>query len=224
LPSAIEIAGEQVRLTTDLRSLPLRFTKKVKLQESTVRLDYEATNLSQFSVKFLWSAHPLLTVEAGAEIILPKEVKEIEVGWSAGERLGKPGDRCTWPEATERSGRKVKLNRMVSPSAGTAEKLFTPRLSQGFCGMFLPREEEGIAFRFDPRLVPYVGIWMCQGGWPTSRAAKHFTAALEPCFGRSDSLEEAIRRNQCAVLRGYESMRWWMEIEVNRGAPRSLWM
>ena len=224
LPSTAEIVGQHICLTTHLRSLPLRLKKTVQLQENRVRLDYEATNLSQSSVKFLWSAHPLLRVEVGAEIILPKEVKEIEVGWSAEERLRKPGERCTWPQATERSGRMVSLNRIGSPNAGSAEKLFTPRLSQGFCGMFLPREDEGIAFWFDPRLVPFVGVWMCQGGWPISRANKHFTAALEPCFGRRDSLEEAIRRNECAVLRGYESMRWWMEIEVNRGAPRSLWM
>jgi hypothetical protein len=224
LPSAVEIVGQHICLTTHLRSLPLLMKKTVRLQESKVRLDYEAKNLSQSSVKFLWSAHPLLRVEAGAEMILPTEVKEIEVGWSGEERLGKPGDRCAWPDAIDRSGRVVKLNRIGSPNAGSAEKLFTPRLSQGFCGMFLPSEDEGIAFRFDPRLVPFVGIWICQGGWPTSRSVKHFTAALEPCFGRPDSLEEAIRRNECAVLRGYESMRWWMEIEVNRGAPQSLWM
>jgi len=224
LPSAVEIVEEQIKLTTALRSLPLRFTKKIQLQENIVRLDYEATNLSQSTVKFIWSAHPLLTVEPGAEVILPDEVKEVEVEWSKNERLGKSGDRCAWPEATECSGRKVELNRVVSSSVGTAEKLFTPRLSKGFCGMFLPREDESIAFRFDARLVPYVGIWLCQGGWPISRAAKHFTVALEPCSGRPDSLKEAVRRNECAVLGGYGTMRWWMEIEVNSGAPRSLWM
>jgi galactose mutarotase-like enzyme len=222
LPATGEIAGEQICLVTDIRSLPLRFTKKVKLQKQRVRLDYEATNLSPVSVKFIWSAHPLLTVEPGAEIILPKEVKQVEVTWSAEGRLGKPGDRCTWPEASDRSGRTVKLNRIVSPSAGTAEKLFTARLSEGFCGMVLPRGQEGIAFRFDPRLVPYVGVWICQGGWPTSRAVKHFTVALEPCNGRPDSLEGAVRRNECATLRGGESIQWWMEIEVNGAALRDL--
>lgn len=224
LPSAAEIVAQQACLTTDLRSLPLRFTKKVRMQESTVRLDYEATNLSQAAVKLLWSAHPLLRVEPGAEIILPKEVREVEVAWSKGDRLGKFGDRCTWPEATGCSGEKIKLNRTASPNAGTAEKLFSPRLSEGFCGMFLPQEDEGIAFRFDPRLVPYVGIWICHGGWPISRAAKHFTVALEPCTGRPDSLEQAITRNECAILGGYGAMQWWMEIEVNAGAPRSPWM
>jgi galactose mutarotase-like enzyme len=222
LPADAKVDGGQLCLSTHLRSLPLRFTKKVQLQEDRVRLDYEATNLCQSGVKFLWSAHPLLRVEPDAEIVLPKEVKEVEVGWSNEERLGKSGDRCAWPTAIERSGRTVPLNQIRSPIAGTADKLFTPRLSEGYCGMFLPREQEGITFRFDPRLVPFVGIWICQGGWPTSRASKHFTIALEPCLGRPDSLEEAVKRNECVVLRGGESLQWWMEIEANGAALRDL--
>jgi hypothetical protein len=224
LPSVAEIVGEEIRLTTQMRSLPLRFSKRIQIQESTVRLDYEATNLSPSPVKFLWSAHPLLRVEPGAEIILPKEVNQVEVEWSKGGRIGESGDKCAWPEGAESSGQKINLSRVVSPNSGTAEKLFSPRLSEGFCGMFLPRVNEGIAFRFEPRIVPYVGIWICQGGWPSSRVVKDFTVALEPCLGRPDSLEEAIRRNECAILGGYGSMRWWMEIEVHGGASRSLRM
>ena len=224
LPSSVEIVAEQVRLTSQLKSLPLRFTKTVELGDNIVRLDYEATNLSQSTVNFLWSAHPLLRVEPGAEIVLPKEVKEVEVGWSSEERLGRAGDRCTWPETIERSSRSVRLDLVTSPSAGTAEKLFTPPLSEGFCGIFLPREDESLTLRFDPRLVPYVGIWICQGGWPTSRTAKHFTVALEPCNGRPDSLKQAATRSECALLEGYGSMRWWMEIELNNGAPRAMGM
>ena len=223
LPSEVEIVGGQIHLTTGLRSLPLRFNKTVRLRENRVRLEYQAINLSASIVKFLWSAHPLLRIEPGAEIILPREVKELEVGWSAEERLGKSGERCTWPEAIERYGRMVKINRIASASAKTAEKLFTPRLTEGLCGVF-PREDENIVFRFDPQLVPYVGLWICQGGWPASRAAKHFTVALEPCNGRPDSLEEAVRRNECAVLEANGSTSWWMDIEVNGGAARSRWM
>jgi galactose mutarotase-like enzyme len=221
LPSSIETFAEKIRLTTALRSLPLRFTKEVQLRESTVRLDYEAINLSQSTVRFLWSAHPLLTVGPGAEIILPDEVKEVEVEWSKDERLGKAADRCRWPKATERSGRTFELNRAAPPSAGTADKLFTGRLSEGFCGMFLPSKNESIVLRFDPRAVPYLGLWICQGGWPEGRDDKQFTVALEPCNGRPDSLSESIRRNECVMLAANETARWWMEIEVNGGAPRS---
>jgi hypothetical protein len=220
LPSNVEIDGEQVILTTSLRSLPLQFTKKVQLQATTVRIDYEVTNLNQSSVKFLWSAHPLLRIESEAEIVLPEEVKEVEIGWSKGARLGMSGDRRSWPNAIDSSGQMVTLNKVTSATGGSAEKLFTPRLSKGFCGMFLPRANESIAFHFDTRVVPYVGIWICQGGWPDNRASKDFTAALEPCNGRPDSLNDAIHRNECATLVGKGSTQWWMEIEVNGGAPR----
>jgi len=40
----------------------------------------------------------------------------------------------------------------------------------------------------------------------------------EPCLGRPDSLEEAVKRNECVVLRGGESLQWWMEIEANGAA------
>ncbi len=224
LPSRIEVVGDEIRLVSSLKSVPLQFTKKISLQETTGRLDYEATNLSQSGVKFLWSAHPLLRVEPGAEIIVPRDVKEVEVGWSRDNRLGKSGQRCTWPIATVGSGETVQLNRIVSPPAATAEKLFTSPLGEGMCGMFLPRANESITFRFEPRLAPYVGIWICQGGWPIARADKQFTVALEPCSGRPDSLAEAIRRNECPAVAAHETLRWWMEIEVKGGPPPSLWM
>jgi len=172
LPSSAEIVGEQIILATSLRSLPLLFSKKVQLQANTVRIDYEVTNLNSSTVKFLWSAHPLLIVESETEIVLPEEVKEVEIGWSRGERLGKSGDRCRWPNAMESSGQLVQLNRAISASAGTAEKVFTPRLSEGFCGLFLSRANESIAFRFDTRLVPYVGIWVCQVDGRTTGLAR----------------------------------------------------
>lgn len=220
LPSRVEIVEEGVKLITALRSLPLWFTKKVQLHANTIRLDYEVTNLSQSTVKFLWSAHPLLKIEPGAEIVLPQEVNEVEIGWSRGERLGKSGDRCPWPLTVDRSGKTVELNRVASASAGIAEKLFTPRLSQGFCGVFMPGANENIVFRFDTRIVPYVGIWACQGGWPSNRTGKDFTVALEPCNGRPDSLQEGIVRNECAMLPGCGTMHWWMKIEATGGPPR----
>jgi hypothetical protein len=128
LPTGIEIVGEQIKLTNCIRSLPLHFKKTIQLRGHIVRLEYEVTNLSQSVVRFLWSAHPLLRVEPGAEIILPRNIREVEIGWSRDGRLGKSGDRCSWPRAADCSGAMVELNRIGSPNAGTAEMLFTHRL------------------------------------------------------------------------------------------------
>ena len=218
LPATAEVVGEQVRFTTSLASLPLRFTKSVQLQGSSVRFEYEVTNLSQTTVKFLWSAHPLLNVQPKAEIVLSPDVNALEVSWSKDERLGQPGSRCAWPMGKEKSGRIVDLSKVLGQTTGTADKLFTSPLSQGFCGMFLPEVNESIAFRFDPEMIPYVGIWICQGGWPPSRSVKQFTVALEPCTGRPDSLERAIQRQECSKLKGHASKRWWLQVDVGSGA------
>jgi hypothetical protein len=112
------------------------------------------------------------------------------------------------------------MSRVVRADAGTAEKLFTPRLHQGFCGLFLQEENEGIVFRFDPTLIPYLGIWICLGGWPAGKTTKQFTVALEPCNGRPDSLEEAIKRDECALVEGHAGRRWWLEMEIGVSPPR----
>lgn len=221
LPSKLEVVGEKVSFITSLYSLPLRFTKTVQLHGSTVRLDYEVMNLSHSALKFLWSAHPLLNVQHQAEIVLPPCVDELEIGWSKDGRLGQPGSRCSWPNAKQRSGRAIDISRVVIANAGTAEKLFTSRLSQGFCGLFLKEANEGIAFHFDPKLIPYLGIWICLGGWPLDSTTKQFTVALEPCSGRPDSLEEAINREECSLVEGYASRRWWLEMELGVAPPRA---
>ena len=219
LPSKLEVVGEKVSLITSLVSLPLRFTKTVQLLGNTVRLDYEVTNISQSPLRYLWSAHPLLNIQLETEIVLPKNVDELEIGWSKDGRLGQPGDRCSWPIAKERSRRPIDISKVVSPGDGTAEKLFTPRLSRGFCGLFLGKANESISFRFDPTLVPYLGVWICLGGWPLDRTTKQFTVALEPCSGRPDSLEEAIKRDECSLIEGHASRRWWLEMKVSAGRP-----
>ena len=219
LPSKLEVVGEKVSFITSLISLPLRFTKTVQLQGNTVRLDYEVANFSHFPLRYLWSAHPLLSVQPETEIVLPEDVDELEIGWSKDGRLGQPGDRCSWPIAKERSRRSIDISKVVSLDEGTAEKLFTPRLSQGSCGLFVRKANESIAFRFDPTLVPYLGLWICLGGWPLDRTTKQLTVALEPCSGRPDSLEEAIKRDECSLIEGHASRRWWLEMEVSAGRP-----
>jgi galactose mutarotase-like enzyme len=194
----------------------------VQLEGSSVRLEYEVTNLSRTSVKFLWSAHPLLNVQPKAEIVLPPEGSALEVSWSKDERLGHPGSRCAWPLTKESSGRIVDLSKVLLTTGGTADKLFTSPLSQGLCGMFVPEVNESIAFRFDPEMIPYVGIWISEGGWPPSRSVKQFTVALEPCTGRPDSLEQAIQREECSTVEGRSSKRWWLQIDLGSGALEGL--
>ena len=222
MPWKVNSTADEIMLEAQGSSLPFLFRRRMKLDGNTLLLNYEITNLSDAELRSLWSAHPLLSVEPGAKILLPAEVRELQVNWSHDGKLGKGGNVCTWPAATDRFGNKINIGKVAEPTAGTADKLFTPRLSEGFCALFYPGTNESLAFRFDPHLVPYVGLWMCYGGWPTNRSAKHFTVALEPCTGRPDSLEDAIKRGECDTVAGQETKSWWLRLEALSGAPQKL--
>ena len=215
VPWQHQIEGEQLTLTVAGRALPFVLTRRVRLEGASVEIDYELANQSDSAFQFLWSAHPLLRVEEGARVVLPESVRELLVEGSKGERLGRPGELCGWPLATLGNGERVDLSLIQSPAAGHADKLFTPRLETGQCELRFPRSNEGIRFRFDPRQTPYVGLWLCQGGWP--RVPGHFTVALEPCSGRPDSLAAASARGECRTLPPLGHARWTLSIDLLAG-------
>src|SRR5262249_17439746 len=72
-------------------SLPLRFSKTLRLDGSSLRIDYSVRNQSGQLVEYLWSAHPLFAVEPGDCIVLPKSITEVNVEGSAHNRLGRRG-------------------------------------------------------------------------------------------------------------------------------------
>jgi len=197
-------------------SLPYVFRKCVRLESNAIVLRYEIASTGSREFAFLWSAHPLLAVGPGCRIVLPNEVSRVFVNWSRDERLGRCGDNCGWPMARTREGDEVDLAELTTAKARTAEKLFTSRLSSGECALNYPHTDEALVFQFDPLLVPYLGIWICQGGWPCPDLG-HFTVALEPCTGRPDSLREAINTGECDVLQPGQEKKWDLRLEARSG-------
>jgi hypothetical protein len=105
--------------------------------------------------------------------------------------------------------------------AGTAEKLFTPRLQTGFYGLHFPGDRKPIVFRFDVEAIPYVKLWVCDGGWPVEHTKKLFTVAWESCNIRSDSLAGASAPGECPMLDAGASRRWTLRSELYNGLPNS---
>ena len=216
-PWKLEIRGEELILEMEGVRLPYLLRRKTRLAGPVMELDYEITNTGNRAFKYLWSAHPLLTVQAGAQIVLPPDVSEVLVDYSAGNRFA-IGKSITWPHALLADGSSADLTTIRGPQQRTADKLFTPRLSQGYCGVRFPGTGEAVFFRFDPQLVPYVGLWICQGGFPAD-GPPEFTLALEPCNGRPDSLARAIARGECPELPAHATHHWTLQVEIQTEKP-----
>ncbi len=216
-----EVHGEELWLATAGRRLPYIFRKRIRLENEAVILRYKLESVADAPFYCLWSAHPLLKVDPGCRIVLPKEVTNVLVQSSRNQRLGESGHSCRWPRTRFADGAETDLGVLGARSRQTADKLFTPRLSNGACALYYPESSESISFHFNSAIVPYVGIWICEGGWPNPEDS-HYTAALEPCTSPEDSLAEAIGRGECAQIQPGAWNGWELRVQLQTGVPENL--
>jgi hypothetical protein len=216
-----ETHGEELWLAVEGRRLPYIFRKRIRLEDEAVFLQYKLESVTDAPFYYLWSARPLLKIEPGCRIILPQDVTEVLVESSRNQRLGEPGDSGRWPRSRLVDAGETDLSILGDSSRQTADKLLTPRLSDGTCAVYYPDSSESISFHFDSAIVPYLGIWICEGGWPTPQDGHH-TAALEPCTSRADSLAEAVGRCDCAQIHPGAWKHWELRIQLQTGLPKNL--
>jgi len=194
-------------------SRPLRLTRKASLEEATLVLEYELTNLSDRPTSWLWSAHPLLRVHAGDRILLPDEIDVVEVEFSADD-LFKNKISIPWPIARLSSGILTDLSSVPRRDGSTAHKLFARMGRAGWCALYRRELGQGLVLRFDPNALPFLGLWICAGAWPSTGAAKQYTVALEPTTSGADSLDSAVQTGTSRILNAREHFCWRLDLQL----------
>jgi galactose mutarotase-like enzyme len=211
---------DSATLRANCFSLPLQLTRSVILSESLtgwqLQLLYSLTNLGAYNVPWSWAAHPLFVAEAGDRILLPESVQSLQVEGSGNNRLGRNGDSVTWPLARTAAGTEKDLSIAPDPDSGFGDKLFTGRLSPSDNWATLERKRLGLRLtvKFDPSFTPYLGLWLCYGGWPGGPGKQQVCVALEPATAPVDSL--AISGPWSRSLEPGETFTWPMELDIER--------
>jgi len=195
-----------------------RMTKHVSLKENRLIIEYNLVNNSGFPLFYIWSAHPLLEVNEGDSIIMPEGVDKLFINWASDNRIGTFGQYIQWAALNGGSEDKNSF-RIKGKDAAIAVKGFTDSLKHGCAALFRPQKNESILISFDNKKLPYLGVWLCYGGWPVESKKKHFTVALEPATGRPDSLSESIKRNECSLLETGKEKNWRLEFSLWEGKP-----
>ncbi|QHN03603.1 DUF4432 family protein [Granulicella sp. WH15] len=208
-----EVQSDAITLHAEAGSRPLRLTRTAKLRGGSLLLDYELLNLSDRTTSWLWSAHPLLRVEAGDRIVLPESVRGVSVEYSAGDQFLR-NTMIGWPAANSTSGVVVDLSTVGEKDGVTAHKLFAKMDKSAWSALYRVRAAQGVILRFDHATLPFLGIWICSGAWPEERQEKQYTVALEPTTSNVDSLADAERNGTAQSLAPRCSCRWQIEIEL----------
>jgi galactose mutarotase-like enzyme len=211
----------EVTLRGKCFSLPLALERSLRLSETSLgwqlNLNYTVKNESDSPVPWSWSAHPLFVVEAGDRILLPATVKTLRVEGSRANRLGAHGDEVQWPMAALRNGGSTDLSVVLGEESVVGDKLFAGPLGaeEGWCVLERPKQGIRLRIRFEPEKTPYLGLWICSGGWPDGPGAKQMCVALEPATAPVDSLAEVGVWSR--TLNPRESDSWPMRVEIVSG-------
>jgi galactose mutarotase-like enzyme len=213
-------ADAGLTLVGECFSLPLELERRVELVEVgegwRMKLHYKLTNRGSKTAPWSWAAHPLFAVEEGDRIVLPESIKRLRVEGSGRGRLGKGDDVVAWPFARLASGRQVDLRIAEAPGSGTGDKLFAGPLdrSENWCALERPSAGVLIRVTFDTVATPYLGLWICYGGWPERPGPKQMCVAMEPATAPVDSL--AIPGPWSRALEPGDCFSWPMEVEIER--------
>ena len=163
-----------------------------------------------------WAAHPLFAVEAGDRHCVAG-VDHVAAAGRVGRRTAGQGRRCGCLADCEVGGRShVDLSVADAPDSGIGDKLFAGPLSasENWCALERPSAGLRIRVTFDAVATPYLGLWICYGGWPERPGPKQMCVALEPATAPVDSL--AVTGEWSRVLEPGESFSWPMEVEIER--------
>jgi len=210
--------ADSVTLRGTCFSLPLTLDRTIALKKASrgwqLELNYALTNTGRTSAPWSWAAHPLFAVDEGDQIELPSSIQSLRVEGSGRARLGSAGDAVAWPMATIAGNRKEDLRVAQDKQSGVADKLFAGplRAEQNWCALHRPRAGVKVKFSFDPAATPYLGLWLCYGGWPDKSGPKQMCVAMEPSTAPVDSLAQT--GDWSRILAPGESYRWPMRIDL----------
>lgn len=190
----------------------LRFLRRLRIDSSAVIADYALHNPTRTALPFLWSAHPLLQLEPGTQLHIPR-ADRVQVESSHGVAFR--GRRAAWPRALDGHGQPVDLDLVPARSAGIAVKVFARGL-EGRAGALTP-DGSWIGLAWDTAFAPSLGLWLDHGAWPADEPLQQ--VALEPSTASHDALAAAIADRQVATVAPGRTVRWWMRIEVGTQPP-----
>jgi hypothetical protein len=155
----------------------------------------------------------MYAVEPGDRIVLPSSITSLILEGSGGGRLGQQGGDISWPLAKLVKGGETDLSAVQWPESGVGDKLFAGPLaaSENWCA--LERYKAGVRIKvsFDPAATPYLGLWICSGGWPDRPGKKQLCVGMEPTTAPVDSLARTGLWSR--TLAAGESFSWPMIVE-----------
>ena len=200
-------AQHRIAMTVKTPLSPFEFERVISLDENIVTFLYRLTNLGREPEEFVWTVHPLLTLEEGDRMELPAEVTELRInGGSSAPELAF-GAVWKYPAPFQ----DFRIDRLqLGANADACVKGFTHPLREGRAAIVNDRTGDSLEFQWDTAGNNTLGIWLTRGGL---NGWHH--VALEPTNGAPDSLAQACNAwKRHGVLGVGKTKKWSFRLRV----------
>jgi galactose mutarotase-like enzyme len=179
-------------------------------------LKYSLENTGDSTWPWAWCAHPLIAVERGMRIELPAD-QEFRVADSKRLKPNQLYSEFAWPRLPLNDGGEIDLSAGFDSGAEPdrfAAKLFVRSASPGAVGIASANGTERLTFRYDERLIPWLGLWINNRAWSGCGSQPHLNLGLEPSTSPCESLTEAIAEGWTEHLEPGKIRTWSLSVEV----------
>lgn len=182
-----------------------RYRKEIQLSEHSITLSYEITNTGEDVFPCFFTFHGLFRMEHDMKIFYPQGTEKI-LNVMDHMILGKAGEEHSFPLSADHDFRL--LPREAEPYM---MKYYVGNvLEEGSCGFDYPSQEASVRFEYDAKKLPYLGLWMTQGGYQGDR-----NIALEPSSGFYDSVSNAMDHEKLNLLTPEEAWKFQIKLTLS---------
>ena len=189
-----EQAGNKISVHGKLALCGLYYNKTVHLDDEypIIRLDYTIKNETSHQRHFLWKLHAALNIAPGDKLSSPASCGKVaDPEYSRFKEL----QEFKWPLIENKNASVVPENN------NTMDFFYLYDIPRGEMQMLSGNGKHLFSYNYDKKIFPYQWYFASYGGF-----LNHYTAILEPCTNMPMRVNEAIKKNQCAVLEPGEEL------------------
>jgi hypothetical protein len=186
---------------------------------ASLEMDYCVT--AEEHLPWLWSAHPLfpiipsLKIDAGISLENLHTQSRIESSTLSSEKLSEelseePSEKLRWPKLGD-----IALNEFGTVATGIAAKVFIPATGEVRLSRNDNNESPGsLTMRWDKHKLPWLGLWINDGGWSGLDAPPYRNVGIEPTSCPYDNVAIAHRAGALEWLEPGQSKRWTITLDL----------
>lgn len=201
-------------------AMPYEFRRTLRLLHGEPRIEvgYSLTNNGPSPMPAYWCAHTLLAAGPDTRIELPGDMP-LRVDDAATRERCQPDNQQRWPVLQFQDGSEKDLSQSFASNgsdSGFASKIFVRSPECGSVDVLTTDTGARLALRFDPELLPWLGLWINNRGWSGCDTEPYLNLGVEPATSPYDSVSEAIRNDSVDWLQPGETKSWSLHLEFHQ--------